>query len=432
MSVTFSPAIRAKFGNREYYITTMKAKHAAETIKQPNELFEVTARSLDLRMQRELDKTTRVSEMASYLSNDYRFYGPLVIALKGGNPEFVPLEMAEPTQLIPVEEFVLGVIRFSGTEEYFVIDGQHRLASIRAAIKNGNNAVIEDEVSLMIVHHEDGQAGIENTRRLFTHLNRYAKRPTDSENYTIDEDDGYAIVTRRLVRTHPVLKDKIWYKSGNLPQGGKEGEEPDVIYARDCFTTLKTVYNCNRMLLQTKHKFAKNWERVRPEPELLNQLTKECTDLWDSMREIEPIDLLASGKKSCFDFRPTQPGQRGHGHLLFRPIGQEALTEAIVKTIQESKPKFNEIKDICKACAKIDWRLSSPPWAGVFSKSDGSMQSDNVRKRQSVGSKLLRYMLGVPWPSADPDLLQEYREVLYPTDSDSPEAKQLKLPSQIS
>ena len=432
MSVTFSPAIRAKFGNREYYITTMKAKHAAETIKQPNELFEVSAKSLDLRMQRELDKDKRVSEMASYLSNDYRFYGSLVIALKGGNPEFVPLEMSEPTQLIPLEDFALGVLRFSGTEEYFVIDGQHRLASIRTAIKNGNDAIVEDEVSLMIVNHEEGQAGIVNTRRLFTHLNRYAKKTTDSENYTIDEDDGYAIVTRRLVRTHPVLKDKIWYKSGNLPQGGKDGEPPDVIYSRDCFTTLKTVYNCNKMLLEAKHKFPKAWSRVRPEPELLDQLTEECTDLWDSICEIEPIGLLASGQKSCSEFRPTQPGQRGNGHVLFRPLGQAALAEAIVKTIHEPEPNFDGIGDICKACAKIDWRLSSPPWAGVFSKADGSMQDSNTRKRQSVGSKLLRYMLGVPWPSADPDLLQEYREVLYPSDSNSPEAKQLKLPPQIS
>ena len=280
MSVTFSPAIRGQFGDREYYITTMKAKHAAEIIKQPNELFEVSAKSLDLRMQRELDKTNRVSVMASYLSNDYRFYGPLVIALKGGNPQFVPLEMSEPTQLIPLEDFDLGVLRFSGTEEYFVIDGQHRLASIRTAIKNGNDAVIEDEVSLVIVNHEDGQTGIEKTRRLFTHLNRYAKPTTDSENYTIDEDDGYAIVTRRLVRTHPVLKDKIWYRSGNLPQSGKDGDEPDVIYVRDCFTTLRTVYNCNKMLLYAKHKFPKNWERKRPEPELLDQLTQECEVLW--------------------------------------------------------------------------------------------------------------------------------------------------------
>ena len=432
MSVTFSPAIRAQFGDREYYITTMKAKHAKDTIKQPNELFEVSARSLDQRMQRELDKSKRVSTMAGYLSNDYRFYGPLIVALKGGNPEFVPLEMSEPTQLVPIEDFVLGVLRFSGTEEYFVIDGQHRLASIRAAINNGNEAILEDDVSLVIVKHEDGQQGVENSRRLFTHLNRYAKRTTDSENITIDEDDGFAIVTRRLVRTHPLLKDKIWYRSGNLPQGGREGEAPNVTYARECFTTLKTVYTCNKAILQGKHKFPREWPRVRPEPELLNQLAKECEDFWDSLSEIKPIDLVASGKQSCSVYRPTEPGQRGNGHLLFRPIGQEALAEAIADIMKEPKFKFESIRDICQECAKIDWTLASPPWFGLFSRADGSMQSDVTKPRQSVGSKLLRYMLGVPWPTANPDLLKEYRDILYRNEPNSAEAMKLELPPKVS
>ena len=60
------------------------------------------------------------------------------------------------------------------------------------------------------------------------------------------------------------------------------------------------------------------------------------------------------------------------------------------------------------------------------------MLSDNTKKRQNVGSKLLRYMLGMPWPSADPDLLQEYREVVYPKDPNSQEAKQLTLPPKVN
>ena len=168
MSVEFSPAIRGQFGEKEYYITTMKAQHAVDRIKPPNELFEVSAKALDQRMQRELSKTKRVVDMAGYLGQSYRFYGPLIIALKGGNPEFVPLQMSEPTNLVPLEEFTIGVLRFSGTEDYFVLDGQHRLASIRRAIENGNDAVKEDEVSLVIVRHTDNQQGVEQTRRLFT------------------------------------------------------------------------------------------------------------------------------------------------------------------------------------------------------------------------------------------------------------------------
>ena len=100
--------------------------------------------------------------------------------------------------------------RFNGTEDYFVLYGRHRLASIKEAIGRGNDGVKQDDVSLVIIRHEDTQQGMENSRRVFTHLNRYAKQTSKSENITMDEDDGYAIVTRRLVREHPVLQDKIW------------------------------------------------------------------------------------------------------------------------------------------------------------------------------------------------------------------------------
>ena len=362
MSLTFSPAIRGKFGDRDYYITTMKAADAVRTIKPPNELFEVSARALDQRMQRGL--SSRVAPMVDYLKHDYRFYGPIIVALKGGEPEFVPLEMAEPNQMVPVDAFELGVLRFTGTEDYFVLDGQHRLASITEAITNGNNDVKQDDLSIVIIRHEDTEQGIESSRRVFTHLNRYAKGTTKSENITMDEDDGFAIVTRRLVREHPVLQDKIWYKSRSLPPSGQDDEGK--IIAMECFTTLETVYNCNKILLQTKHQLDKDWERVRPEPEQLDQFTEQCTYFWDSLRRIQPIELVASGQQKCSEFRPQEQQLRGKGHLLFRPIGQETLAEAISDIMKEKKYDFEDIDQICQTCAGIDWTLASPPWAGLF------------------------------------------------------------------
>ena len=427
-SWTFSPAIRGQFGEWEYYITTMKARDAVRTIKPPSELFEVSARALDQRMQRGL--SSRVAPMVEYLKQDYRFYGPLIVALKGGDPQFVPLEMAEPDQLVPTDAFDIGVLRFNGTEDYFVLDGQHRLASISEAIENGNDCVKNDDVSIVIIRHEDTEQGKQKSRRVFTHVNRYAKGTTKSENITMDEDDGYAIVTRRLVREHPVLKDKIWYKTRNLPISGQDDEGK--IIARECFTTLETVYNCNRAILQNKHQFDNNWERIRPDPDQLDQLAEECVEFWDALRRIEPIDLVALGTRKCSEFRPHDQESRGEGHLLFRPIGQETLAEAVSAIMLETKPVFGDIDQICQACTGIEWKLASPPWAGLFYGEGGAMLSTNTRKRQSVGSNLLRYMLGVPWPSADPDLLQEYREIVYPRNPNSDEAMQMQLPSKVS
>ena len=129
-SLTLSPAIRAKFGDREYYLTTMKAVDAQREIKLPSQLFEVSAAALDRRMQRDLEESKRVEPMAMYLSRDHRFYGPLIVAVKGGDPTFIPLQMAEPNPLINPDSFDFGVLRFDGSQDYFVLDGQHRLASI--------------------------------------------------------------------------------------------------------------------------------------------------------------------------------------------------------------------------------------------------------------------------------------------------------------
>ena len=429
MSVTFSPAIRGQFGDWEYYVTTIKAADAVRNIRRPGELFDVAAQALDTRMQRVLNG--RVGGMVSYLKQDYRFYGPLIVAIKGGNPEFIPLELADQNQLVPINAFELGVLRFSGNEDYFVLDGQHRLASIDEAIAQGNDSVKDDDVSIVIIRHEDSDQGIQRSRRVFTHLNRYARPTSNSENITMDEDDGYAIVTRNLVRENPLLQDKIWYKTRALRPNGRDTDGSDEILANECFTTLETVYNCNRLLLQARHNFSKDWERVRPDPDVLEVLTNECEAFWSGLCEIDEIERVASGDESCNTFRPQDKEHRGTGHLLFRPIGQEAFADAVLRILVERQQDFKDIPDICKDANNINWTVAATPWNGLYFSETRGMMSDNTRTRLSVGSKLIRYMLGVPWPSADPDLLQEYREVVYPRDSSSPEAMQLKLPDVV-
>ena len=399
----------------------MKARDAVREIKLPNELFDTRATALDQRMQRDLKESQRVAPMVEYLKQVHRFYSPLVVALKGGDPSFIPLEMAEPNPYFDVSSFDFGVLRFDGTQDYFVLDGQHRLASIATSIDHGNDDVKEDELGVIIVRHNDDPLGVIRTRRLFTNLNRWAKSTTMSENITIDEDDGLAIVTRRLVRDHELLADKIWYKDRQLPAKGDDGG----IDATLCFTTIETVYNCNETIVRARHDLPDNWKRVRPEPEELDKLHEECKDFWDGLREVKPIDLVASGDCLTHEFRPTNEKDRGDGHLLFRPIGQETLARAISAIIRDSTSNLNDVSQICKVCAKVDWRLASPPWLGLFFGEGGRMLGS--RARQNLGSQLLRYMLGVPWPDTE-ELLKNYRQTVYPTDPDSAEALSLELP----
>ena len=43
---------------------------------------------------------------------------------------------------------------------------------------------------------------LKDYRRLFSSLNRYARATDESTNIIMDEDDGIAILTRRLIAEH--------------------------------------------------------------------------------------------------------------------------------------------------------------------------------------------------------------------------------------
>ena len=96
-----------------------------------------------------------------------------------------------------------GVLTFDGTQRYYALDGQHRLS----AIKNLLHGDVEDvgvpegfakeEMSVLVVVPTETDGDVEHEeafrerfRRLFGHLNRYAKLMDKATNYVIDEATG--------------------------------------------------------------------------------------------------------------------------------------------------------------------------------------------------------------------------------------------------
>ena len=66
----------------------------------------------------------------------------------------------------------------------------------------------DEEISVIMVVQDPGDDPDERSevlqdyRRLFSSLNRYAKATDESTNIIMDEDDGIAILTRRLIAEH--------------------------------------------------------------------------------------------------------------------------------------------------------------------------------------------------------------------------------------
>ena len=97
-----------------------------------------------------------------------------------------------------------------------------------------------EEVAVIFVGHSKDQAGLERTRRLFSTLNRYAKPVSTRDIIALDEDDAVAIVTRRLVDSHPLFSDRVSL--------GKTKAVP--VTDGINFTSIVALYDCVEMVLK--------------------------------------------------------------------------------------------------------------------------------------------------------------------------------------
>lgn len=183
------PVIRGKIGNWRYYTGLMTFKQVAEYITPSiGELYQ--AKCLDELLQREL--TTNYEAIRDYILKDgERFFNALILAIYDGDPQWLEAEFEN-------ESFTnVGFLSFSGNENIFPVDGQHRVAGIKAAIEE-NDALSSETIPVVFIAHAQSDEGRKRTRKLFSTLNRRAKPVGQNENIALDEDDACAIITRIL------------------------------------------------------------------------------------------------------------------------------------------------------------------------------------------------------------------------------------------
>ncbi len=113
----------------------------------------------------------------------------------------------------------IGFLTFRGDESLFALDGQHRLAGIKKAIKDGIDQDPYDDLSIIFVAHQTTQKGLERTRRLFTTLNKTAKPVSKGDIVALDEDDAMAICVRWLIEKTKLFSGKkiAFVASNNIP-----------------------------------------------------------------------------------------------------------------------------------------------------------------------------------------------------------------------
>lgn len=425
------PAIRARMGSWSYYIVKMKMKEIASEVRFASEVY--TDRTLDEAIQRYLDDTRVKKYIVSYLNRrPDRFFSSIVIASIGGNPHFYDVRVTDDERFVMLADQDIdqsfGILTFKGDQKYYALDGQHRLKAIKVILDRSQpesrempDGFPDEEVSVIMVVNpaaETDEAYLQSYRRLFSSLNRYAK-PTDRDtNIIMDEDDAFAIVTRRLITEHEFFK---W-------EGEKQKESPIVCMKgknlrenHSYFTSLQTLYEMNETLLSSSYRAGKGWfitprehaipnrevyRQFRPDEEILDNYYSELARYWDALLLALP-DLRNDPKSMRVHSLDTdnRTGSNLMDHCLFWPIGQilgisiaRQLMDQRIGDTRESTVK--ELENAISRLASVNWELHDPPWLGMFlirdeESANWRMRSEDRKVCTEILERIVAWQIGL-------------------------------------
>ena len=376
------PAIKCHLGDWAYYSTVLPFSEVASRIQRAKEIN--SNPGLDNMIQRELGP--RVADIATYLRmQPERFFSAIVVGVYGGAPDWFPVEIddtsdLQPTNLSERAKESVGILQFSGDERLFAVDGQHRVEGIKEALVE-DPYLGSEELSVLFVAHRESPEGTARTRRLFTTLNKYAKRVTTSEIIALDEDDAFAAVTRMIVNQYEGLNKTDQEEDRQLSLVKFEGAQ---IPTRDrcSITTIQMLYKLVNILSipRTDTKKRKELKQSRPPPSVIDAMYNDHEDFWEGLKECVPAmhESLGSepAKRMAGNYR-----HRTGGHILFRPVGQETFARALRTLLDRGVP----IRQGIRALASTQLMLNQAPWHHVmWDPSRNAMNRTNLRLAESL------------------------------------------------
>ena len=413
MKKLYLSSLRGYFGDWTYYPCLMKLKDIAERIGFADEIYK--SKTLSEMVQREL-KNKWGREIKEYLlRQEQRFFNSLIVAVYEGKPnwyEITDLEGSEQLDESEIPDDVIasiGILCLSGGEKLFTLDGQHRLMGIKEAVKT-NAELGEEELTVIFIAHRTDEAGLARSRRLFTTLNKNAKRVSKSDIIALDEDDTMAIIVRQLIERHPMFQEgRISYNArANLPKGN--------------FTSLTTMVNLYDVLLilftkiygkQTKKKLT----NTRLSDEVLEEHYKYADDYFRHLvNTFKPLQEFLDADDDYSTVTEKYRTVKG-GSILFRPIGLLILTE-IVSALLSQKHGLSECMTMI---SRLPQGLTDVPLRGVIWNSTGNTINT---KGKTLARNLLLYMLDAYDRDKD-ELHKSYANALEVNED------QIKLPQKV-
>lgn len=409
------PAMKGRMGDTDYYLLSLKASELINLVKEPKNMPGWDDEKIEEIYQRKINYPRVRNQIAPYLATnkDSRFFGSLIVAAFNFDEtvEFTPLNeigAVTASKLRPDEKEAgskIGMLTLHGGIMMAPLDGQHRLKALEFAMlgkdQRGKDipgidvdpVLATEDISVILVPYDPDKA-----RRIFTRVNRYARRPSASETYVTDDEDLFAVLARRVANhiggrlvkyTHPTLTVR-------------DGE----------FTTLAILHACCKHIVD--YTFPEPIREEAKRPDFSAEIEKACVQavitLWG--RLLSKIEVFAEATADRSE--QGDPGRVDirRNNLLGKPVPQECLVWAYL-ALTEGATKM-PWKEACHRLNAVPWAITPENvgeiWQTVLW--SGGTDGKIITKNRAISARLIAYMAGEELPNdAEQQLLEDYRSL---------------------
>ena len=359
--------IKAQLGTTTYYIAKMPAGQLIDLVGFAMEMPEWDSMTADEKMQRTLDVNRVVAELVPYIVEDAdKFFGCLIVDIYQGFDKMIFESVGDVIPNLPAAYKTplkdMGFLTLPGNERLIALDGQHRLLSLKIAIKGlvGLPASITkvtpawnslkphpelagEEISVIFVEHTDNT----KIRKIFNKVNRYARQTSRSDNIITSDDDIFAVIARKLISEGEPLApingiDLVNWKNNTLSTRSKH------------LTTLSALYTIAETLLKDE-RFS---NKAMPSPDKAKKAYTTVSDFWNiSLSGLEAFKRyinLTNADKTISGLRED--------NLLLKPVTQMAIAHVAYM----AQIKGLAWKEVIERLNKIDWSFDNDLWFNIL------------------------------------------------------------------